>query len=192
MLFRSSAAELADHAISAAERRAATNKKVASCQAAAAHMRGIRLNSRSDLEIAVGFYRGGSRTLAHASALEDLGKVALIERDENAAVSFFEAALDRTTEAGADWDSGRLRGRLRSLGRPRKTIADRPKIGWESLTFQEVNVATLAADGQTNRKIGESLFISPHTVNTHMRHVFEKLGVNSRIQLTKFLQGRQM
>ena len=49
-------------------------------------------------------------------------------------------------------------------------------------------MATLAAEGRTNRQIAQSLYVSPHTVNAHMRHIFEKLGINSRVQLTRYVQ----
>jgi DNA-binding CsgD family transcriptional regulator len=71
--------------------------------------------------------------------------------------------------------------------RRRHVGSERPKTGWASLTDPEINVATLAAEGNTNRQIAESLFISPHTVNTHLRHIFEKLGIRSRVQLTRFV-----
>jgi DNA-binding CsgD family transcriptional regulator len=67
----------------------------------------------------------------------------------------------------------------------RNAAAKRRVIGWEALTSTETSVAHLAAGGKTNREIAETLFISPHTVNTHLRHIFDKLGVRSRIQLTK-------
>ena len=67
--------ELADHAIALAERRAIANPTVASCAAAAAHVRGIWFESVEDLEKAAELYRDGPRPLAYASALEDLGRV---------------------------------------------------------------------------------------------------------------------
>ena len=57
--------------------------------------------------------------------------------------------------------------------------------GWEALTSAEASIARLAAEGKTNREIAETPFISPHTVNSHLRHIFDKLGVNSRVCLTK-------
>ncbi len=97
-----------------------------------------------------------------------------------------------TTRIGAEWDSARVRGRLRRLGvRRRHVVSYRPKTGWASLTDPEINVAILAAEGKTNREIAISCFVSPHTVNTHMRHIFEKLGINSRVQLTRFVQEQK-
>jgi DNA-binding CsgD family transcriptional regulator len=182
--------ELADHAIALAERRAIANPTVASCAAAAAHVRGIWFESVEDLEKAAELYRDGPRPLAYASALEDLGRVRLAgDGDAALAIGSFDEALSITSRTGAEWDSARLRGRLRRLGVRRRYVgSERPKTGWASLTDPEINVATLAAEGRTNRQIAESLFISPHTVNTHLRHIFEKLGINSRVQLTRFVR----
>ena len=58
------------------------------------------------------------------------------------------------------------------------------------MTKSELAVAQLAANGLTNREIGEQLFVSPHTVNSHLRQVFAKLEVNSRVELTRLATER--
>ena len=58
------------------------------------------------------------------------------------------------------------------------------------MTKSELAVAELVADGLTNREIADRLFVSPHTVNTHLRHVFAKLRVNSRVDLTRLATER--
>jgi DNA-binding CsgD family transcriptional regulator len=46
-------------------------------------------------------------------------------------------------------------------------------------------VVRLVADGLTNRAVAERLYLSPYTVSGHLRHAFEKLGINSRVALTR-------
>ena len=58
------------------------------------------------------------------------------------------------------------------------------------MTKSELAVAQLVATGLTNREIAERLFVSPHTVNTHLRQVFAKLDVNSRVDLTRLATER--
>jgi DNA-binding CsgD family transcriptional regulator len=60
---------------------------------------------------------------------------------------------------------------------------NRPDAGWESLTPTELTVVDLVAGGLTNPQIGERLFISRRTVQTHLAHVFAKLDMSSRAQL---------
>jgi predicted ATPase/DNA-binding CsgD family transcriptional regulator len=60
---------------------------------------------------------------------------------------------------------------------------NRPPIGWLSLTPAESDVARLVAEGMSNKDIAGRLFVSPRTVQTHLTHMFGKLGITSRVQL---------
>jgi DNA-binding CsgD family transcriptional regulator/predicted ATPase len=70
-------------------------------------------------------------------------------------------------------------------GSPARHAAPEPAFGWGSLTDAEIRVARLAASGLTNREIAERLSRSPHTVDSHLRHAFTKLGIRSRVELTR-------
>jgi DNA-binding CsgD family transcriptional regulator len=178
--------ELAAHAADAAECRAQLNPEVRSIAAAAAHARGLLNRDRKDLTEAVALYEGGPRPLAYAAALEDLGFATVDAGDTNEAVVVLGRALEVYAQAGAAWDAGRVRGRLRALGvRRRLVAAQRPGRGWAAMTDSELAVARLVAQGLTNREVAERLFVSQHTVNGHLRHVFAKLDVNSRVELTR-------
>ena len=61
----------------------------------------------------------------------------------------------------------------------------RPTRGWGSLTPMEDDVVRLVAEGLGNKDIGARLFISPRTVQTHLTHVYAKLGIASRVQLVQ-------
>ena len=55
---------------------------------------------------------------------------------------------------------------------------------WDSLTEAERRIARLVASGLTNKLIAEQLSLSPHTVDAHLKHIFTKLGIHSRVELT--------
>jgi pimeloyl-ACP methyl ester carboxylesterase/DNA-binding CsgD family transcriptional regulator len=57
------------------------------------------------------------------------------------------------------------------------------RVGWPALTEGELRVVALAAEGHTNAEIATQLFLSRHTVETHLKHVFVKLGLRSRTEL---------
>jgi DNA-binding CsgD family transcriptional regulator len=61
----------------------------------------------------------------------------------------------------------------------------RPSTRWASLTPTEHEVARLVAEGLANKDIAARLFISPRTVQTHLTHVYTKLGLTSRVQLVQ-------
>jgi DNA-binding CsgD family transcriptional regulator len=178
--------DLAESALSAAMRRAALNSGVRSIAAAAAHARGLLRGSRDDLASAVDLFETGPRPLALASALEDLGVADVKSQVAVWGLEALDRALVLYTRAGATRDAARVRGRLRALGVHRRVgSTERPASGWAAMTESELAVVRLVADGHTNRATADQLFISPHTVNSHLRHVFAKLDVNSRVELAR-------
>lgn len=94
------------------------------------------------------------------------------------------AASDAFDALGLFVWAERARQELRAAGEisRRKTTAT-----WDRLTPQEIQIATMAADGLSNRQIGQKLYLSHRTVGSHLYRIFPKLGVTSRAQLRNVL-----
>jgi len=86
--------------------------------------------------------------------------------------------------AGADAFAERARRELLATG---ETVRKRTTAAGRDLTAQETQIAARARDGQTNTQIGAELFLSPRTVEWHLRKVFAKLDITSRRQLRNAL-----
>lgn len=81
---------------------------------------------------------------------------------------------------------------LRRLGRHvsrRSNPGEASGVGVASLTQRERQVADLVVSRCTNREIAAMLFLSPKTVETHLRHIFHKLDVTSRVEVARTLEG---
>jgi DNA-binding CsgD family transcriptional regulator/DNA-binding Lrp family transcriptional regulator len=183
--------ELAESAVADANRRAEHCPDAPSLTAIAAHASGVLNGATDKLAEAVSLFKRSPRPLATAAAWEDLGLAQQQQKTGDSGIDALTQALVLFTRAGATQDAARLRSRLRELGiRRRVTRAEKPATGWAAMRESELAVARLAADGLTNREIAERLFVSPHTVNTHLRQVFAKLGVNSRVDLTRLATER--
>jgi DNA-binding CsgD family transcriptional regulator len=87
----------------------------------------------------------------------------------------------------------RLRLGTEQDARSRRSRRGRATVGWASLTAAEARVADLVAGGLTNREIAGRLFMSRHTVDSHLRSIFRKLGLTSRVGLARltFEQRRE-
>jgi DNA-binding CsgD family transcriptional regulator len=134
---------------------------------------------------AVTFARQAPLLVEHAGACEDAAMLLTRGGRQDEAAALLAEALERYEQAGADAWARRVRVRLRALGvRPGpRGSRRRPAHGWESLTATERAVSRLVAEGLTNGAAAKRLYISPHTVNTHLRHVFAKLDVSNRVAL---------
>jgi DNA-binding CsgD family transcriptional regulator len=178
--------ELAEVAAAQAEARARRNPQVATIVATAAHVRGLLTSNVEELERAVDLFSSSPRRLTRAYALEDLGVARARAGAVDAAIEALDGALVAFAEAGAGWDVARVRARLREHGVRRRLVArERAETGWAALTDSELAVARLVAHGLTNREVAEQLFVSPNTVSSHLRSVFAKLDINSRLALAR-------
>jgi DNA-binding CsgD family transcriptional regulator len=104
-------------------------------------------------------------------------------RRRNEARDKLEEAYEELERLGSELWSARARSELAASGRrPRR----RTSTGGE-LTDREGEVARLVAEGLSNREIAERLYLSTNTVETHLRHIFQKSGVRSRTELVRGL-----
>jgi len=179
--------ELAASAVAAAERRSQLNPGVRTIAASAAHARGLLRDNEQELTRAAELFADGTRPLPLASALEDIGSAHIRRGTSEDGIDALGRALTLYSRAGATWDARRVRRRLRTQGVRRRLVAlpQRPETGWAAMTESELAVARLVARGLTNREVAEQLYVSPHTVNSHLRRVFAKLDVKSRVELTR-------
>jgi DNA-binding CsgD family transcriptional regulator len=86
------------------------------------------------------------------------------------------------SDIGAEAFAERARHELLATGETARRRTDETR---DVLTPQEAHIARLARDGRSNPEIGAQLFISPRTVEYHLRKVFMKLDISSRSQLSR-------
>jgi len=179
--------DLADEALAAARRRSERNPGINTIAAVEVQVAGLVEGRLEDLKRSVALFEESPRRVALGSALEDYGRC-LARIDREGGIAALGRALELYVSCGAEWDARRVRARLADLGVRRRIVAAREVgSGMASLTGAEVEVARLVSDGITNRAIADRLFLSPHTVNSHLRHIFAKLGINSRTELARIV-----
>ena len=158
-------------------------------QAASMQARALVDDDHTLAEEALARYDGCVEPVLQASALEDAGRLRPPDhRDE--AVDRLDAALDLYADIGAARDAARVRSLLRQRGVRRSAVTAVASPRWPELSASEVAVVRLVATGATNREVGDQLFLSPHTVNAHLRRIFTKLGIRSRVELARLTAQR--
>jgi DNA-binding CsgD family transcriptional regulator len=179
---RSGAPELASDALarlSEATRASGTNWAL-----------GVEARSRallSEGDAAEQLYREAIERLARTRVRVELTRAQLVygewlrgEQRRVDAREHLRVAHDTFTRIGAEAFAERARRELLATG---EMVRKRSIKTLDELTGQETQIARLAGDGQTNPEIGAQLFISPRTVEYHLRKVFAKLGISSRREL---------
>jgi DNA-binding CsgD family transcriptional regulator len=180
--------DLAECAVSVAEERHVQNPASGLVGASAQHARGLLEHDAAALERAAAAFDEGGRPLDAAGVLEDLAALQgprhdLTERDA------LQAAWQRYTMTGATTDAARVQARLAVVGKGWSPGARGQRARWERLTPGERAVAELVAGGLSNREVADRLELSPHTVSDHLRRVFAKLEVHSRLRLIQIRHG---
>jgi DNA-binding CsgD family transcriptional regulator len=153
---------------------------------------GIEAGSRallSDARDAEPLYREAVERLARTRGVVHVARARLLYgewlRRENRRVDAREqlrAAREMFSDIGAEGFGERARHELQATGETARKRTDDARV---VLTPQEAHVARLAKDGLSNPEIGAQLFISPRTVQYHLRKVFQKLDITSRNQLSR-------
>ncbi|MEV4007814.1 LuxR C-terminal-related transcriptional regulator, partial [Actinomadura sp. NPDC049753] len=105
-------------------------------------------------------------------------------RRPRAAREHLRAALRVFERYGAAPWTGRARAELRAAGE----TAPRAASGFGKLTAQQAHIARMAAEGATNREIAARLLLSPRTIDHHLRNVFTRLGIRSRVELARLIR----
>ncbi|MBE8470783.1 helix-turn-helix transcriptional regulator [Streptomyces justiciae] len=132
------------------------------------HARGTRDFERARTELLFG---GALRRLRHRTEARDR----------------LHSALEAFEHFGAPHCAAQARAELRALGTPATPAAAAPDDPTTRLTAQQLMVARMAAEGATNREIATRLALSPRTIDHHLRGVFARLGIRSRIELVRLL-----
>jgi DNA-binding NarL/FixJ family response regulator len=177
---------LATRVATQAAELAARNSGLRSVEAAALHAGGLLAEDPDRLVAAADSHLD---PWAAASACEDAGRILSAQRHErDRAVEILERAVDGYTGSAAPRDARRAVSRLRALGVRRgryPQYAGHDGVNIDFLTNTEVAVAELVSQGFTNSEAGERLFISGHTVAFHLKKIFRKMNVGSRVELTR-------
>ena len=143
----------------------------------------------SEGEVAESLYRQSIEHLSGTRARLELARTHLLygewlrrEGRRLDARDQLHTALEAFTSMGAEAFARRAERELLATG---ERAGKRTEDTLDQLTPQETQIARLAANGHTNREIAAQLFISPSTVEYHLRKAFRKLGVKSRTQLAQ-------
>lgn len=172
-----------------AETAAARNPGVASFEGVALNIRG---RSSGDLDAtarAAGVLARSPRPILRAFGADSYGRALLVAGQRAAALKQLDLAWDEYHRIGAWARRADVQRAMREAGarRTKWSATTQDSTGWTALTPAERRVALLIGTGHTNKSASTELGISVNTVGTHLRSVFAKLSIQSRVQLANEL-----
>jgi DNA-binding CsgD family transcriptional regulator len=177
--------EAAESVVNRMAQHAADDPDFPYLAAAARHSRALLEGDVTGMRDALALYEGTPYVLPQADAYVDAA--CMIGSTHPAdAVEYLERALSAYSAVGAERDAARARKALGDLGVRRRRTSP-PGRGWLGLTSSELKVVRVVAAGATNREAADELFLSPHTVSSHLRHAFTKLRIRSRVELARLV-----
>lgn len=172
--------------------RAARRTPVPSTIAAAARCRGLARQDADLLVTAVEHLRQSPRIEELAQTCEETAAACFAVGRDDEAARLVDEAVTIWDGAGATNHIARLDALARAHGvRRRRSRPAGATHGWVALSPKELEVADLVAEGLSNPVIGERLYISRRTVESHLSHVFTKLGLSNRAQLAAAVVERR-
>ena len=170
--------------LDAATRLAALNPRVLGWSAGRMHVTGLAAGDPAAMREAARRFTTVGRHLAAAIALADAALAGFRRGDPNAG-PWLDESCRALRAMGATAVVAELSRRGAGESGHGSRRGDRTAFGWNSLTGAELRVVTLAATGASNKEIARQLWLSPHTVGTHVRHALDKLGLRSRVEMAR-------
>ncbi|KFF95375.1 transcriptional regulator [Streptomyces scabiei] len=135
---------------------------------------------------ALDLHAAGTRDFERARTELLFGSALRRLRNRTEARDRLHSALEAFDHFGSPHCAAQARAELRALGE-RASAAPAAEHLATRLTAQQLMIARMAADGATNREIAARLLLSPRTIDHHLRGVFSRLGIRSRIELVRLL-----
>ncbi|MFF5480438.1 LuxR C-terminal-related transcriptional regulator [Streptomyces sp. NPDC012935] len=137
--------------------------------------------------VALDLHSHGTRDFERARTELLFGSALRRLRRRTEARDRLHSALEAFDSFGAPHCAAQARCELRALGTPATPTRTGPGSPAAGLTAQQLLVARMAAEGATNREIAARLALSPRTIDHHLRGVFSRLGIRSRIELVRLI-----
>src|SRR6478609_7556853 len=185
----SGATNVTERTVEFTEEGARRNPDVATLNGLALNLRGLLGGDLGLVAESVKILQHSPRPVLRAAGAEGYGRLLLSAGEREAALDHLDAAWDVYDRMGALAPRARVQRLMREAGARRaKWVSDHTHVDKVSLTEAERRVAYLIANGHTNKATAKSLGISVNTVGTHLRSIYSKLGVQSRVQLANVLR----